>query len=152
MVARIALGVVLLVTGAAKLRQPAWPAAAAGFGAPAWLVPVVPWAELVLGALLAAGVGHPWSALAAGGLLAAFTGAVALRLRRGEPVPCGCFGETSPRPVGADTLARNVVLLALAAVAVASGGRAGGRLSVLLGAAAGLAFVAAARSRAGAPG
>ena len=150
MTARIALGVVLLAAGAAKLRQPAWPATAAAFGAPRWLVPVLPWLELALGGLLAAGVGHPWAALAAGALVAGFTAAVGLRLARGEAVPCGCFGETSPEPVGADTLARNGVLLALAGAAAATGGRPGGPGSVVLGAAAGLAVVAGARSRTGA--
>ena len=150
MTARIAVGVVLLAAGAAKLRQPAWPVTAAAFGAPSWLVPVLPWAELGIGALLAAGVGHPWTALAAGVLVAGFTVAVGLRLVRGEAVPCGCFGETSPEPVGGDTLARNAVLLALAAAAVATGGRTGGPGSVVLGALAGLAFVAGARLRAGA--
>ncbi|MDP9388675.1 MAG: DoxX family membrane protein, partial [Actinomycetota bacterium] len=58
--ARVAVGVVLLVAGAAKLRQPAWPATARAFGAPPWLVPALPWVEVVLGALLVAGVGLPW--------------------------------------------------------------------------------------------
>lgn len=149
MTARIALGVVLLATGAAKLRQPAWPATAAAFGAPGWLAPLLPWVELVLGALLATGVGHPWTALAAAGLLVAFTAAVAVRLARGQAVPCGCLGETSPEPVGADTLVRNGALLAVAGLAVATGGRPGGALSVIAGVALGLALVAGARARPG---
>lgn len=148
--ARIAVGVVLLVAGAAKLRQPAWPATAAAFGAPAWLVPVLPWAELVLGALLVAGVGLPWTALAAAGLVASFTGAVAVRLAGGTAVPCGCFGETSPEPLGRDTLLRNVVLVFLAATAAATGHRGGGAGSVALGVVGGVLFVAEARARTGA--
>ena len=144
------MGVVLLASGATKLRQPAWPATAAAFGAPSWLVPVLPWVELGLGALLAAGVGHPWTALAAGALVAGFTGAIGLRLARGEAVPCGCFGETSPEPVGPDTVVRNAVLLALIAAAAVTGGRSGGVASIFGGAVLGLAFVAGARSRAGA--
>jgi uncharacterized membrane protein YphA (DoxX/SURF4 family) len=147
--ALIALGVVLLATGAAKLRQPAWPATAAAFGAPGWLAPLLPWVELVLGAFLATGVGHPWTAVAAAGLLVAFSAAVALRLARGQAVPCGCFGETSPEPVGADTLVRNGALLAVAGLAVATGGRPGGALSVVAGVALGLALVAGARARPG---
>ena len=148
--ARIAVGVVLLVAGAAKLRQPAWPATAAAFGAPAWIVPVLPWTELVLGALLAAGVGLPWTALAAAGLVASFTGVVALRLAGGTAVPCGCFGETSPEPVGRDTLLRNLVLIFLAATAAATGQRGGGAGSVALGGVGGLLFGAEARARTGA--
>jgi hypothetical protein len=147
--ALIALGVVLLATGAAKLRQPAWPATAAAFGAPGWLAPLLPWVALVLGAFLATGVGHPWTAVAAAGLLVAFSAAVALRLARGQAVPCGCFGETSPEPVGADTLVRNGALLAVAGLAVATGGRPGGALSVVAGVALGLALVAGARARPG---
>lgn len=148
--ARIAVGVVLLVAGAAKLRQPAWPATAAAFGAPTWVAPALPWVELVLGALLVTGVGLPWTALAAAVLVGAFTITVALRLVRGEAVPCGCFGETSPRPVGRDTLLRNVVLLFLAGLAVGTGDRGGGRGAALLGAAGGLLFAVEARARTGA--
>ena len=150
MTAGIALGVVLLATGAAKLRQPAWPATAAAFGAPGWLVPLLPRVELALGGLLAAGVGHPWTALAAAGLLVAFTAAVAVRLARGQAVACGCFGETSPEPVGADTLVRNGVLVVVAVAAVVTGGRPGGPVSAVAGAALGLALVALARARPGA--
>ena len=35
---RIAVGAVLLVSGTAKLRQPAWPATAREFGTPGWLL------------------------------------------------------------------------------------------------------------------
>lgn len=148
--ARIAVGVVLLAAGAAKLRQPEWPATAAAFGAPAWLVPMLPWVELVLGALLAAGVALPWTALAASVLVAAFTAAVAVRLVRHDSVPCGCFGETSPRPVGRDTLLRNIVLLGLAVTAVGTGQREGGLAAGALGVVGGLLFVVEARARTGA--
>lgn len=145
---RVVVGVVLLAAGGAKLGQPAWPATATAFGAPGWLVAVLPWVELALGGLLVAGVGLPWTALAAAALVAAFTAAVARRLASGDPVPCGCFGETSPEPVGPDTVARNLVLLALA-LAAALGGSGGGAASVAAGTAAGLAFVASARLRPG---
>ena len=144
MAARVLVGVVLLVAGAAKLNQPSWPATAAAFGAPAWAIPALPWAELALGSLLAAGVALPWTALAAAALVAAFTAAVALRLARHDAVPCGCFGETSARPVGAGTVVRNLVLLGLALVAAATGG-SGGPWSAALGAAGALVFLAAAR-------
>jgi hypothetical protein len=146
--ARIAVGVVLLSAGAAKLFQPAWPETAARFGAPPGVVRALPLAELLLGALLIPGVGLPWTAVAALVLLAGFTAAVAARLVRGERVPCGCFGETSAAPVGRDTLVRNLVMCWLAAAAVRGGG--GGTGSALLGVAVGLLLATDSHLRAGA--
>ncbi len=148
MAARIALGLVLLWSGAAKLIQPAWPETAAAFGAPRWLASVLPWGELFLGALLVPDVGNPWTALAALCLLGAFTVAVAVHLLRGTPVPCGCFGETSPAPVGLDSLVRNLLLCALAVLAMRGGGH--GVVPVLLGLGGAALFVVEARARAGA--
>ena len=148
--ARIAVGVVLLVAGVAKLCQPAWPATATAFGAPAWMVPVLPWAEVVLGALLVAGVALPWTALLAAGLLAAFAVVVGVRLHRGEAVPCGCFGETSHQPVGRDTVLRNLMLVILALMAAADRGGNDGTWSAFLGVAGGLLFVGESRLRTGA--
>jgi len=111
---------VLLVSGTLKIRQPAWPATAAAFGTPRLLIPVVPWAEVVLGALLVAQVGGPWTPLAALVLLAGFTAAVGWHLVRGDRVPCACFGAASSRPVDGVTLARNLALCALALAAVAA--------------------------------
>ena len=146
---RVAVGTVLLLAGAFKLGQRAWPAAAAEFGAPRWVIGGLPWVELALGGLLMAQVGGRWTPAAAGLLLAAFTVAVALRLRTVERVPCGCFGETSAEPVGPDTLVRNVVLTAMAVVGAGRGGQAG-RVEVMAGVAVGLVFVALSRARVGA--
>lgn|GEM_PF-67468 len=145
---RVALGVVLLLAGAFKLGRRAWPKAAAEFGAPRWVIGGLPWVELVLGGLLMAQVGGRWTAAAAGSLFAVFTVAVAMRLRTAEPAPCGCFGETSPEPVGADTLVRNVVLTAMAALGVARGAMVG-RVELIAGVVVGLLIVAQSRSRLG---
>ena len=61
-VARIALGVLFLASGALKLRDPSWPGAARAMGAPRWTVPLIAPVEIVLGAGLAAGVAEPWPA------------------------------------------------------------------------------------------
>ena len=143
------MGTVLLLAGAFKLGQRAWPTAAADFGAPRWVIGGLPWVEMVLGGLLMAQVGGRWTAAAAAALLAVFTVAVALRLRTVERVPCGCFGETSPEPVGMDTLVRNVVLTAMAAYGAGRGGQAG-RTEVIAGVALGLVIVALSRARVGA--
>jgi hypothetical protein len=147
-VERVAVGTVLLLAGAFKLGQRAWPRAAADFGAPRWVIAVLPWAELVLGGLLMAQVGGRWTAGAACLLLAVFTVAVAVRLRLGDQVPCGCLGESSAEPVGRDTLVRNIVLTALAALGVVRAGEISS-LSVAVGVAVGLAVVAQSRARGG---
>jgi hypothetical protein len=75
-------------------------------------VPVLPWIEIGLGALLAAQLGLPWTAYAAAGLLTAFT----LWLVTHRGVPCACFGAWSRRPAGWVDVARNVALIAIAVV------------------------------------
>ncbi len=145
---RVAVGTVLLLAGAFKLGHRSWPRAAADFGAPRWVVATLPWVELVIGALLMAQVGGRWTAAVAFVLLVVFTVAVAVRLRMGERVPCGCFGDTSAAPVAVDTLVRNLMLTALAAVGVVREGGAGSA-SVAVGVAIGLLVVAQSRSRVG---
>lgn len=108
--ARVVVGAVLLVAGAAKLAD----------RTPRRVSPLVPWAELVLGALLVVGLGDRWPSVAAAALFAAFTVVVLRRLRAGDTAPCGCFGELSRRPVGVGTVVRNVVLTALAVVGALS--------------------------------
>ena len=76
--------------------------------------PRVALAEVVLGALLVTGIGGRWAAAAAAALFAAFTVVVGRRVRAGDTEPCGCFGELSRRPPGRATVARNLLLLALA--------------------------------------
>jgi len=148
-VERIALGTVLLLAGAFKLGQRAWPTAAAEFGAPRWVIGGLPWVELALGGLLLAQVASRWTAGAAGALFAVFTVAVALRLRSTERAPCGCFGESSPEPVGVDTLVRNILLTGMAVLGAVRGGQAG-RAAVAAGVVIGLLFVAQSRVRAAA--
>lgn len=104
--ARIAIGVVLLVAGAAKVADRSSPVP--------HVPPVLPWVELLLGALLVAGVGGRVAAVPAAALFAVFTVVMWRRLRAGDPAPCGCFGELSRRPVSYGTVVRNVVLFALA--------------------------------------
>ena len=51
LVASILLGLVFLVSGGSKLAAgPGWPEQARGLGAPSFVVPVLPWFEIVLGA------------------------------------------------------------------------------------------------------
>ena len=141
---RVGIGVVLLLAGFAKLRQPAWAATAARFGTPRPLVPVVPWVELVLGALLVAGAGGRIPVFVALALLGAFTGVMAQRLASGEHSPCGCFGNAVAAPLGVDAIIRNGVLLAAGLIAL--GGHGGSpAVGVAIGVVAGVGFVAIAR-------
>lgn len=119
-IARVALGVLFLVSGALKLRDPSWPGAARAMGAPRWSVPFVAPLEIVLGAGLAAGVAEPWPAWLALGLLAAFSVTLLRVLRQpiAERPACACFGRWSAKPVGAGSLVRNALLAGLAVLAL----------------------------------
>ena len=119
-IASIALGVMFVVSGGFKLADgPAWPKMAADLGVRRPLAHAVPWYEIVLGALLIAGIVSPWAEIAATVTLLAFTVVIILRLRDGSRPPCACFGSRSKRPLGRRQVARNVVLLAVAVLAVA---------------------------------
>jgi uncharacterized membrane protein YphA (DoxX/SURF4 family) len=117
--ASVVLGVVFLVAGASKLvAGDDWLEQARGLGAPRWLAPVVPWIEIVLGALLVTQVERPVVAGVAALMLIAFTGLILVRLSEGERPPCACFGRWSSRPLGSGHVVRNVLLVLVAAVAV----------------------------------
>jgi uncharacterized membrane protein YphA (DoxX/SURF4 family) len=111
---RLVVGAVLLVSGTLKLRDRRWPAAARELGTPSFLVPLLPPAEIVLGALLITGLGGRWAAFVALGLLIVFTAAIVVQLARGRQVPCACFGQFSTRPVDMVAVARNLALCGLA--------------------------------------
>ena len=114
--ARVVVGLVLLAAGALKARDRRWPTDAARFGLPRAAALVLPWVEVVVGALLVAQFGGRWTAGAALVLLVAFTAAVASKVASGATVPCACFGSLSHAPVSSRTLARNAVLIGLAIV------------------------------------
>lgn len=116
--ASVALGVSFLVAGGSKVAAgAAWPQQARDLGAPAWVVPVLPWIEIVLGAVLVTQLGRAVAALVAAALLAAFTGLIVVRLAQGRRPPCACFGAWSAKPLGPGHVVRNAVLFALAVVA-----------------------------------
>ncbi|HUS43774.1 MAG TPA: MauE/DoxX family redox-associated membrane protein [Ilumatobacteraceae bacterium] len=119
LVASILLGFVFLVSGGSKVAAgPAWPEQARGLGAPAVVVPVLPWVEIVLGAVLVMQVAPVAAAALALAVLAAFTALIVRRLAEGRHPPCACFGTWSSKPLGLGHVARNVGLMALAVVAL----------------------------------
>jgi uncharacterized membrane protein YphA (DoxX/SURF4 family) len=118
-VAAVLLGLAFLVAGASKVAAgPSWPEQARGLGAPAVVIPFVPWVEMVLGALLVTQVARRAAALAACVLLVAFTGLIIVRLAQGRHPPCACFGAWSSRPIGPGHLIRNAALTVLSVIAL----------------------------------
>ena len=124
--ARIILAGVFLVAGVAKLADHAGSRTAAeAFGVPerfsgavAWLLPV---AELSAGVLLLITATARIGAGLALALLALFCIGITRSLIRGEAPDCHCFGQLHSAPAGPRTLARNVVLAALAACVLVGG-------------------------------
>ena len=120
-VAAIVLGAAFVLAGASKLAAgSAWPAQAAGLGAPTWSVAPLPWIELGLGGILVSNLVRRPAAIVALVLLLVFSSLVIARLREGRHPPCACFGAWSARPLGAGHLVRNGVLVVLAIVAAAA--------------------------------
>ena len=118
-VATLVLGAMFVVAGFYKIVDgPAWPEQAADLGVARPLARVVPWFEVVLGAALISGLFSPWVELLAAGTLVVFTVVIAHRLLDGSRPPCACFGSRSGRPLGPRHLVRNLVLLAVAVVAL----------------------------------
>ncbi|MEO6124716.1 MAG: MauE/DoxX family redox-associated membrane protein [Ilumatobacteraceae bacterium] len=119
MIASIVVGAALLVAGGAKIAAgPAWPVQARGLGAPAAVIPFVPWIEIVVGALLCAQIARPIPAVLALVMLVVFSGLLALRLSRGQHPQCACFGSWSAKPLSWRHLARNSALITAAVIAI----------------------------------
>jgi uncharacterized membrane protein YphA (DoxX/SURF4 family) len=122
LVLRLGLGGLLVVAGALKLRAPvAFATEIANYQllpalAP-YLAAVLPVVELVIGGalVLAPRAWRRAAALGALALLAAFTVAVGSAFFRRINIDCGCFG-TGGGPITGLTLARNAVLMAVAAM------------------------------------
>lgn len=92
-----------------------------------WIRRYLPWAEIVIAVGLVIGSGIVlWAATAASLVVfAVFTVFVVGAVKRGVPVPCGCFGRWSRAPMSWRTVVRNVVFTAvalLAFVVVSAGG------------------------------
>lgn len=116
-VAAVVLGIVFLASGALKMRDEQWPAAARELGAPPLLVPLVAPVELVVGAFLIVDLWRRQAAIVAIVLLVIFTAVLLRALRRGETPTCSCFGSLSARPISGRSLVRNAAFLVLAVVA-----------------------------------
>ena len=117
----LAVAALLVLAGAAKLRQPAAAAAFLGsVGLPATLLLVRASALLEVAAGGAALVRPRAAAAAIALLFAVFTVLVAVQLRQPGSVPCGCLGAATAPPSRVH-LSLNVSCLAVSVAAVAAG-------------------------------
>ncbi|MEO7369543.1 MAG: MauE/DoxX family redox-associated membrane protein [Ilumatobacteraceae bacterium] len=113
----VLLGAVFVVSAVMKLAAPQqWRGQAAELGVPPAVATVVPFAELLVGALLIAQLARHVVALVAGVMLVAFTGLLVVRLSQGRRPPCACFGAWSTKPIGWLDVVRNAVFVAVAVV------------------------------------
>ncbi|MGA0958814.1 MAG: MauE/DoxX family redox-associated membrane protein [Ilumatobacteraceae bacterium] len=118
LVTSIALGLVMCAAGASKIRMgKAWIAQGRELGAPPAVLPIVPWIEIAIGALLIAQVATAVVAIFALVVLQLFTLLLIVNLGRGHRPPCACFGAWSAKPLGWGHVARNAVFMVLAVLA-----------------------------------
>jgi hypothetical protein len=118
--ASIILGCFMCAAGAAKVIMGSrWPVEAASMGAPRLIVPILPWIEIVSGALLIAQWQPQLVVILVGVMLMGFTIVIISNLTRGRHPQCACFGSWSARPLGWRHVVRNAALLALAVVSLA---------------------------------
>jgi hypothetical protein len=117
--AAIVLGAVFVVAAVSKMvAGTTWVTQARELGAPTPVATAVPGIELVIGALLVAGIGGPVPAAGAAALLVVFSVAIGRQLVDGRHPPCACFGAWSQRPLGDGHLVRNAGLFVLAVLAI----------------------------------
>jgi uncharacterized membrane protein YphA (DoxX/SURF4 family) len=118
LLARLALGGVLIYAGVVKVPYPAAFAEAVAnfdilppFGN--WVVALaLPWAEIVIGLLLICGLWLRYSAAVTVLMFLGFGGAVLLALARGIDIECGCFGTDDYERVGVKVLAIEAAMIA----------------------------------------
>jgi len=119
LVAGVVLGLIFLAAGVLKLvAGPVWLKQAADMDVSRPMAMLVPYVEIVVGALLVTQLFTPWPAVVALLMLAVFTAVILRRIRDGSRPPCACFGSKSKRPLGAYHVVRNLVFAALAVLAV----------------------------------
>jgi peroxiredoxin/uncharacterized membrane protein YphA (DoxX/SURF4 family) len=123
-VARVGLALVFALAAVTKLADMRGSRAALeGFRVPAPLIPAgaiaLPICELAAAVMLV--LAPTAGAALAIVLLLAFIGGIAAALRRGAAPDCHCFGQLHSKPAGTETLVRNGLLAAAAAVVLIGG-------------------------------
>ena len=114
----LVVGVVVVWAGASKLLAgSSWYDGVASAGVPRWILNPLPLLEVIIGALTAVRLWVPVIPLVLAGLLMTFTGWILVAIRKDDVPTCACFGSMSKKPIGWRHVARNSVLIALAASA-----------------------------------
>ena len=134
LLARLLLATVFLVAGVAKWRDPAGTGQALKeFGLPAALARrlrrLLPAAELVVAVALIIPQTAWLGSVLALALLVLFSVAIAVNLARGETPDCNCFGQLSSKPIGGESLLRNLAFVLPAAYLAAIGPESAGRFA-----------------------
>ncbi len=119
LIARIILGLIFIYAAWMKLKDP-WQLFAVSVDGYELLPPqgvvivarTLPWFELILGGLLAAGLWLRWTASAVTLLLLIFFGILLSSYMKGMAIDCGCFGPGEA--LGPTTLIREGILLLIA--------------------------------------
>jgi peroxiredoxin len=123
--ARAFLAVIFTVAAVAKLLDlSASIRTMAGFGVPARYAGIgkaLPFAELATALALVFEPTARWGAIAALVLLLIFIAGIANSLSHGRTPDCNCFGQVASEPISSGTIARNVVLAAIAVPVVING-------------------------------
>lgn len=131
--APLILAVVLIFSGVLKVRDIASTMVAMQSLQVPNLVPkrltatVLPWVEIALGVLLLA-LPAPWAAIPALGvlvLMVIYLVLIVAAARGPEPADCNCFGGSTPSRVTWRTVVRNLILVALAVIALVGAWRTG---------------------------
>src|ERR1700691_1053632 len=126
LLARMLLSATFALAGIAKMADPAGTRKSiVDFGAPEFLSRLVarllPLVELTCAIALLPAASAVWAAAGTLALLLLFIAAIGIGMARGRRPECHCFGQLHSTPVGWNTLARNAVLSAMAALIILQG-------------------------------
>lgn len=114
------VGVVFVFAGVQKMTSwSTWASDAAAQRVPSSIAVLVPVVEVVLGVTLIALRPTKVVIGIACAVLLAFTAHLVARIRRGDDVPCGCFGSTRRVPPSWSDVWRNVALMVCLMVSLA---------------------------------
>lgn len=113
-IAGISVGAVMCIAGGSKIaKDDQWPHEARTMGAPKAVIPVLPWVEIILGALLVARLAEFIAGIITLLVIISFTALIIGHLLAGRHPVCACFGNWSMKPLGWQHVLRNVILIAL---------------------------------------